>query len=131
MLTPVAELALLIEVGGRVGVLATIGLVLLTAVVGVSLLRHQGLATLTRGVGRLGSGELPAKELAEGVLLAIAGALLVTPGFLTDGLGFALLWPTFRSGIAERLLRRVSISARQPHSGRTFDGSANDVDCRS
>ncbi len=130
MLTPVIELALLIEVGTRIGLLATIGLVLLTAFTGVSLLRRQGLATLTRGAARLGSGELPTTELAEGVLLAIAGALLVTPGFITDGVGFALLWPAFRAGIAERLLRRVSIHARPPQPGRTFESSATDADGR-
>ena len=69
---------LLIEVAGYIDVWPTIGLVMLTAVIGVALLKRQGLATLTRGMGRLNAGEMPAREMAEGILLAIAGALLIT-----------------------------------------------------
>ena len=100
---------LLIEVGGYIGPLPTIGLVMLTAVIGVAVLRVQGLATLTRGVGRLQRGELPVQELAEGMLLAVAGALLLTPGFVTDTLGFVLLVPSSRGALAARLLSRVEV----------------------
>jgi UPF0716 protein FxsA len=109
-LTPIIEMYLLIEVGGHIGAWPTIGLVMLTAVIGIALLRLQGFATLTRGITRLQRGEVPAREMAEGILLAIAGALLVTPGFVTDGVGFALLAPAFRSRLAERLLSRVSVT---------------------
>ena len=100
---------LLIEVGGYIGTLPTIALVMLTAVIGVALLRRQGLATLTRGMGRLQRGEIPAEEMAEGILLAISGALLLTPGFVTDAVGFTFLLPATRILIAQRLLSRVSI----------------------
>lgn len=108
-LTPIVEMYLLIEVGGYIGALPTIGLVMLTAVIGVMLLRFQGLATLTRGMGRLQGGELPAQELAEGLLLAVAGALLLTPGFVTDTVGFLLLFPPARAAVAARLLSRVEV----------------------
>lgn len=108
-LTPIAEMYLLIEVGGYIGVWPTIGLVMITAVIGVTLLRIQGLATLTRGVGRLNRGELPAQEMVEGLLLAVAGALLLTPGFVTDAVGFVLLVPPGRALIAERVLANVQI----------------------
>ena len=98
---------LLIEVGGYIGAWPTIGLVMLTAVIGVAVLRVQGLSTLTRGMGRLEGGELPAREMAEGILLAVAGALLITPGFVTDATGFALLVPPIRGAIARRMLARV------------------------
>ena len=93
---------LLLQVGGHIGALPTIGLVMLTAVVGILLLKRQGLATLTRGLARLEQGELPASEVAEGILLAVAGALLVTPGFVTDALGFLLLFPPTRRWLVGR-----------------------------
>lgn len=125
-LTPIIEMYLLIEVGGYIGAWPTIVLVMITAVIGVTLLRIQGLATLTRGLGRLDRGELPAREMVEGLLLAVAGALLLTPGFVTDLAGFLLLIPAGRSLIAERVLSRVQIiqpggagfmGARRPEQG--------------
>ena len=100
---------LLIEVGGYIGAWPTIALVMITAVIGVTLLRIQGLSTLTRGVGRLQGGEIPAREMVEGLLLAVAGALLLTPGFVTDGIGFILLTPPLRAAIADRVLARVQV----------------------
>jgi len=116
-LTPIIEMYLLIEVGGYIGALPTIALVMITAVIGVTLLRIQGLATLTRGLGRLDRGELPAREMVEGLLLAVAGALLLTPGFVTDLVGFLLLLPAARSLIAERVLARVQIVQPGPPGG--------------
>ena len=78
---PLVEMYVLIKVGEQIGALPTIALVVLTAVIGVALLRQQGLSTLTRGVSRLQSGEVPASERLEGLLLAVGGALLLTPGF--------------------------------------------------
>lgn len=108
-ITPIVEMYLLIEVGGYIGAWPTIALVMITAMIGVALLRIQGLSTLTRGVGRLQGGELPAREMIEGLLLAVAGALLLTPGFVTDGIGFILLTPPLRGAIAERVLARVQV----------------------
>lgn len=103
---PIVEMYLLIEVGSHIGAALTVGLVMLTAVLGLALLRIQGLATLTRGLGRLQQGELPALEVAEGLMLAVAGALLITPGFLTDAIGFLLLIPAGRVRVAGNLARR-------------------------
>jgi UPF0716 protein FxsA len=108
-LTPIVEMYLLIEVGGIIGAWPTIGLVMLTAMIGITLLRRQGFATLTRGMQRLEGGELPAREMAEGILLAVAGALLLTPGFVTDVVGFALLTPPIRAGIGDRMLNQVRV----------------------
>ena len=98
---------LLITVAGYIDALPTIGLVMLTAVIGVSLLKQQGLETLTRGTQKMRQGQLPAQELAEGLLLAVAGALLITPGFVTDVVGFLILFPPTRVLIASMLLSRV------------------------
>lgn len=109
-LTPIVEMYLLIEVAGYIDALPTIFLVMLTAVIGVALLKRQGLATLTRGVGRLNRGEIPATEMAEGILLGIAGALMITPGFITDGVGFLLLLPPTRVAVARVILKRIQVS---------------------
>ncbi len=121
--TPIVEMYLLIEVGGYIGAPATIALVMLTAVIGVTLLRRQGLATLTRGVTRMQQGEVPAQEMAEGILLGIAGALLLTPGFVTDTVGFALLTPGIRQRLIARVLASMELRATPPGSaGTTIEG---------
>ena len=128
-LTPIIEMYLLIEVAGYIDAWPTIGLVMLTAVVGVALLKRQGIATLTRGVQRAQQGEMPATEMAEGVLLAVAGALLITPGFVTDFVGFTLLFPPSRVAIAKILMQRVAMSATvmSPPHARGADSAANDA----
>jgi len=105
ILVPMIELAVLIKVGSQIGVLWTLALIFLTAIVGVTLLRAQGLATLMRAGQRLQEGSLPAQELAEGFLLALAGALLITPGFVTDAIGFTLLLPGIRGHFAGSVLK--------------------------
>jgi UPF0716 protein FxsA len=110
---------LLIEVAGYIDAWPTIFLVMLTAIIGVALLKKQGLATLTRGIARMNAGEVPAREMAEGILLAVAGALLVTPGFITDFVGFVLLFPPSRMIIASSLLKKVEIHAQMGGSVRS------------
>ena len=96
VVVPLAEIYVLIQVGSVAGALTTIGLVVLTAVVGAGLMRAQGLATLLRARAALARGEIPALELMEGAVILVAGALLLTPGFLTDAAGFACLVPAVR-----------------------------------
>lgn len=100
---PIAEMYLLITVGGIIGPLPTVAAVMLTAVIGVALLRRQGLATLTRAQQRMQVGEMPAEEMLEGIGLALAGAFLLTPGFITDTAGFVLLVPGLRRAIVAPL----------------------------
>ena len=119
---PIAELAVLIQVGSVIGVLNTVGLVFLTAVIGAWLLRQQGLATLLRANERLNSGELPAKEVAEGLILAVGGAMLLTPGFITDTFGFLCLLPGSRHWLASQALKRMTVSGQ--NHGRSFFFSA-------
>jgi len=128
-LTPIIEMYLLIEVAGYIDAWPTIGLVMLTAVVGVALLKRQGIATLTRGIQRAQQGQMPATEMAEGILLAVAGALLITPGFVTDFVGFTLLFPPSRVAIAKILIQRVAMSATvmSPPHARGADPAVNDA----
>ena len=113
---PIIEMYLLITVAGYIDALPTIGLVMLTAVIGVSLLKHQGLETLTRGIQTIRAGELPVQEMAEGLLLAVAGALLITPGFVTDITGFLILFPSSRAWIARVLLAKVQVQEFHAHT---------------
>ncbi|HEB56926.1 MAG TPA: FxsA family protein [Gammaproteobacteria bacterium] len=103
---PIIEIYLLIQVGEVIGALPTIFIVVFTAVLGVALLRWQGLVTLTRVQAAMARGELPAQALLEGALLLVAGALLLTPGFFTDAIGFFLLISPLRQSLAQSLLLR-------------------------
>ena len=108
---PIIEMLILIEVGSLIGTLPTIGLVLLTAVIGLHLLRQQGLSTLLRANQKLAEGGIPAEEVLEGLLLAIGGALLLTPGFFTDSIGFACLLPFTRRAIVKRMIAKGVMKA--------------------
>ncbi len=112
LVVPLAEIYLLIQAGGAIGALNTVALVVLTAVAGAWLLRLQGLATLRRVQQSLDQGELPETALVEGVLLLLAGALLLTPGFITDVFGFALLVPASRMALARAVLARGVLKTR-------------------
>lgn len=103
---PLLELFVLIEIGQSIGTIATVALVISTAILGTWLLRWQGLHTLARVQATLKRGQLPAIELVEGLLLLAAGVLLLTPGFLTDALGLGCLLPAVRRKIAESLVNR-------------------------
>jgi len=102
---PIAELLLLFEVADMIGGLATLGLVICTAFIGLSVLRRQGFNTLNRANQRMQAGQLPGQEIVEGMMLAVAGALLLTPGLITDAIGFCLLTPLIRRRLAARVLR--------------------------
>ncbi|MDA9006336.1 FxsA family protein [Litoricola sp.] len=106
MLIPIVEMWILIEVGGWIGALPTIGLVVLTATIGLSLLKQQGLSTLLRARRKMDEGAIPASELVSGVMIAVGGALLLTPGLVTDALGFALLIPQTRQWLLFKLIDR-------------------------
>ena len=93
---PILEMYILIEVGGFIGALNTIGLVLLTALLGLMLLRQQGFRTLLNARNKLMQAELPTEEIVTGIFLAVGGALLLTPGFVTDFIGFMCLLPFTR-----------------------------------
>ncbi|WP_261816172.1 FxsA family protein [Vibrio gallicus] len=119
VLVPIVEISLFIQVGGFLGMWPTIMLVLLTAVVGASLVRSQGIATLLSVQSRMQQGEIPAQQILEGVMLAVAGVLLLTPGFMTDTLGMLVLLPKPRSIIARQLMARVKVNTMHGnmHSG--------------
>ena len=117
LLVPVAEIAVFVQVGSRIGAGMTVLLVVASAVVGVWLVRRQGLATATRVQAMVARGESPALGMLEGLALLAAGVLLIIPGFLTDIVAFVLLIPPLRRGIIRLYLRHMGLEGgvvRQP-----------------
>jgi UPF0716 protein FxsA len=109
---PILELALLIELHGVVGFLPTVLLVFLTGIAGASLVRRQGVSLLLKIQREISVGNIPAPQLMEGVMVLIAGALLVTPGLITDIAGFALLIPYVREKIRFWLRKKIEEKIR-------------------
>ena len=93
---PALELALLIEIGSRIGTPATLAIIVITGAVGAFYARREGLSVLRKLQQQMGSGQLPADSLDDGALILIASALLITPGLITDTVGFLLLAPPIR-----------------------------------
>ncbi len=137
IIIPIAELALLIQVGQLIGVWWTILLLIADAILGSWLLRAQGRAAWRRFNEALGGGKLPHREVVDGVLIIFGGALLLTPGFITDIFGLLFLIPPTRAVMRRLLVRRGMLKlvgsmpgTASPPNGRPHDieGSAVDID---
>jgi len=118
---PIIEIFLLIKIGSAIGALLTIAIVILTAFIGTRMLKIQGLSTLNLARAKMASGQVPATEMAEGLALAIGGALLLTPGFVTDAIGFACLIPFTRRLLIRYLGQNVRVAGVSAYQS----GSAN------
>lgn len=135
LIVPLVEIYVLIQVGGFIGAWPTVFLVVFTAVLGAVLLRYQGIATVLRVRSALMRGEAPAQALLEGVVLIVGGALLLTPGFVTDIVGFLCLIPGTRRALvtwaASRAWQRIWSNRRQDPTGRrTIEGQFRREDDR-
>ncbi len=104
---PIIELAVIIQVGQALGVLNTIGVLLLVSFAGAWLVKREGMGVWTRFQRQVQMGVVPSREIADGMLIMFAGALLLTPGFVTDLLGILLLLPPVRAVIRSAALLRV------------------------
>ena len=112
LLVPIVEIYLLIQVGQVIGALWTVLLVVLTAVIGVWLLKIQGMSTLQRAQQKMQNGQMPAQEMLEGLGLVLAGAFLLTPGFFTDSIGFLLVLPPTRAWLVGKLVAQMMRSGQ-------------------
>ncbi len=108
LIVPPVEIGLFIVVGTRIGIWPTVGIVLLTAFLGANLVSHQGRGVMARLRAEFASGQFPGTTLAHGAMIVISGALLLTPGFLTDLVGFLLLIPQVREAVRKWAVRRWS-----------------------
>ena len=113
LIVPFVELYLLLQVGQAIGVLNTIVVLIAISALGAWLVKREGLAVLRRAQQRVDDGQMPARELVDGVLILFAGALLLTPGFLTDVLGVILLFPPTRAAFRAYA---ISVLARRAHT---------------
>ena len=104
ILVPIIEITLFIQVGEQIGLWWTIATVIVTALIGTHLVRSQGLKALASAQASLDQQKLPLEEVFTGLCLLVAGALLLTPGFLTDAIGFTLLTPLFRKFAGSKVL---------------------------
>ena len=133
---PIIEIALLIKVGGLIGVIPTLALVVGTAMVGTWILRQQGMATFSKAQAAMNRGEMPVTEMADGFFLVIAAVLMLTPGLMTDALGFAFLVPGIRrrlGAIAMRWIMARSVHVQFTQGGPTgtpFGDMPDDTDQR-
>ena len=114
---PIIEITLLIKVGSAIGLGTTILVVIFTAVLGAYLVKQQGFATLHEVQKEMNEGRMPAMQMAEGIALLLAGAVLLTPGFMTDAFGFALLTPPIRKGLINWFVSRGNFSAQTVYGG--------------
>lgn len=119
LLVPLLEIYFLLAVGGLIGAGLTILLVVFTAVFGAALVRAQGFASVARMQAQLARGQLPALAILEGLLLLVAGALLLTPGFFTDAVGFALLLPPWRRKLIRWAVQRGLFPTMSAHTVHT------------
>lgn len=119
LIVPVVELVLFMVLGRYFGIPGTLALIIITALLGANLTRSQGLRTLARFQQRVASGQIPGEEIIAGMLILIAGALLLTPGFLTDAIGFSLLFSPVRNLLGHWLLTHYSSKAEWKTSQAT------------
>ncbi len=104
---PVLELLIFLALGSKIGITSTLAIIVVTAILGAYLTKSQGLKALQKYQSALAEGRLPHEEVIDGVLILIAGAVLLTPGFLTDAIGFSLLIPPCRDVIKARTKARL------------------------
>jgi UPF0716 protein FxsA len=149
IIIPFSELMILLQVGASLGVWWTLGIIIVTAMVGYHLFRYQGLKTWQEVQSQLAQGEMPAESVLEGVIILLAGALMITPGLITDTIGLICLLPFSRKWVLailkHRFKSKISAHATQFHyhseehfraspfeeEGRTFDGEYSDLERQS
>ncbi|WP_018692029.1 FxsA family protein [Algicola sagamiensis] len=125
IIVPMIEIAILLQVGSIIGGWMTLGLVILTAYFGAKLVKQQGLTTYANLQQKLAQGQMPSDELRDGLCVLVSGILLLTPGIMTDALGFLLLVPAFREGMSKQLSKHFNVqymsNTQQPYSAPEVD----------
>ena len=107
LVVPFVELLVILQVGRTIGALNTVALLILVSMVGAWLVKREGLSVVRRAQERMAAGAVPGRELVDGVMILFAGALLITPGFLSDALGVLLLLPPVRAALRGTVTRQL------------------------
>ena len=126
ILIPVIEIYLLIKIGSQIGAITTIFMIFMTAIIGVYYAKYEGLNTLKSGFSQLNKNETPAYEVISGAAIAFAALLLIVPGFVTDALGFLLIFPPTRKLIFNRLAKKIK--PRENKKNNFIDGDFEDIE---
>ena len=126
ILVPVIEIYLLIKIGSQIGAITTIFMIFMTAIIGVYYAKYEGLNTLKSGFSQLNKNETPAYEVISGAAIAFAALLLIVPGFVTDALGFLLIFPPTRKLIFNRLAKKIK--PRENKKNNFIDGDFEDIE---
>ena len=123
ILVPIIEIYLFIKIGAHIGALTTISLIFLTALVGIIYARYEGLNTVKSGFSQLVKNEVPAYEIISGAAIAFAALLLIVPGFMTDILGFVLIFPFTRKIILKNFAKK-----NKNREKNIIDGEFKEID---
>ena len=126
ILVPVIEIYLLIKIGSQIGAITTIFMIFMTAIIGVYYAKYEGLNTLKSGFTQISKNETPAYEVISGAAIAFAALLLIIPGFLTDTLGFLLIFPISRRFIFNRLAKKFK--SKETEKNNFIEGDFEDID---
>ncbi|MEL6503222.1 MAG: FxsA family protein [Pseudomonadota bacterium] len=138
LIIPIMEIAAFIFIGGQIGIGWTLLMILVTAIGGTFLLRRQGMGLVNRVQTEMGEGRVPGQALGEGLMIIVAGVLLLTPGFITDALGFSLFVPQVRQGLWSLVASKIVVTVpgggqftardfeKGPPPGSPFDGPRED-----
>lgn len=122
IIIPIIEITVIMQVGALLGVWPTVAIVIFSAWLGAKYVRQQGLATLQSVQLKMAQGEMPSGEIVTGLMLLVAGVLLVTPGFVTDTFGLLLLVPSVREGIVKQVQKQIKVN--QFKAGASFNHNA-------
>ena len=126
ILVPAIEIYLLIKIGSQIGAITTIFMIFMTAIIGVYYAKYEGLNTLKSGFAQISKNETPAYEVISGAAIAFAALLLIIPGFLTDTLGFLLIFPISRRFIFNRLAKKFR--SKETKKNNFIEGDFEDID---
>ncbi len=126
ILIPIIEIYLLIKIGSQIGAIFTIMLIFMTAVIGVYYAKYEGINTLRSGFLQLSKNEVPAYEVISGAAIAFAALLLIVPGFITDILGFLIIFPLTRKFIFNNLIKKFNFKKKQ--NNNFIDGDYEDIE---
>ena len=126
ILIPIVEIFFLIKIGSQIGALSTILLIFSTAIVGVYYAKYEGLNMLKSGFIQLSKNEPPAYEMLSGAAIAFAALLLIFPGFITDIIGFLLIFPLSRKLIFDKFVKKIN--KKKNNENNFIDGEFEDID---
>ena len=126
ILIPVIEIYLLIKIGSQIGAITTIMLIFTTAIVGIYYAKYEGLNTIKSGFLQLNKNEVPVFEVLSGAAIAFAALLLIIPGFVTDVLGFLIIFPTSRKFIFTKIIKNQNYKKQEKNN--FIDGEFEDID---